>query len=317
MTNLLKIILLSVLFTGGVVAETVPVPADNDVRYVIQIPPGGLHDFLRWQPSRIPLISHHRGGPAPGYPENAIETMDNALKYGPGLMEIDVAQLADGTLILMHDNRIDRTTTGTGLAANQTWPQLEKLFLVDSLGATTEFRIPRLENVLRWTKGRAILTLDIKRGTDFGAVVQAVKDAGAEDYVAAIAYTLDQAKAFHALAPDMPITVSMRNAAEIAAVEASGIPARNVIAWTGTRLLPSAHYTALHGKGWRVIMGTLGRGKTAIDNQIAANDNDARYLEIYKSGVDVIATDRFWAVQNQIRNPNLYFFVQKRRKIKK
>jgi len=313
MANILKSLVLAFILAGLAVAETVPAPVSPDVRHVIHIPEGGLKAFLRWTPTRIPLVSHHRGGPAPGFPENAIETMDNALKYGPGLMEIDVAQLADGTLILLHDNTLDRTTTGTGAAAGKNWQEVKSLRLKDQTGQVTNFRVPLLTDVLRWSKGRAILTLDIKPNTDFSAVVQAIEETGSQDYVAAIAYTLDQALQFHRQAPNMPITVTMRTIDEINAVESSGIPSDNIVAWTGTKLLPPSLYQTLHGKGWRVIMGTLGRGSNAIDNQIAANDNDKRYLDIYQSGVDIIATDRFWAVKSQITNPNLYYFIQRRR----
>jgi len=312
MSNIFKSLVLAFILGSFAVAETVPAPVAPDVRHVIHIPEGGLKAFLRWTPTRIPLVSHHRGGPAPGFPENAIEAMDNALKYGPGLMEVDVAQLADGTLILLHDNTLDRTTTGTGAAAEKSWSEVKGLRLKDQNGLVTNFRIPLLVDVLRWSKGRAILTLDIKPSTDFSAVVRAVVETGSQDYVAAIAYTLDQALQFHRQAPDMPITITMRNLDEIKAVESSGIPSANIVAWTGTKPLPAALYQTLHGKGWRVIMGTLGRGSNAIDNQIAANDNDKRYLEIYQSGVDIIATDRFWAVKSQIMNPNLYYFMQRR-----
>jgi len=300
------------IFSTDSLAEVVPAPNDPSIRHYISIPKNGLRNFFKWHAVRVPLVSHHRAGPAPGYPENAIETMDNVLKYGPGLMEIDVAQLADGTLVLMHDDNLDRTTTGTGPLSERTWDEIKDLYLKDNDGAVTNFHIPRLETVLRWTKNKAILTLDIKRGTSFAKVAQAVAKSGAQDYIAVIAYTLPQAEAFHAVAPDMPITITMRDAAEIAAVVASSIPTDRVIAWTGTHILPAEHYAALHGKGWRVIMGTLGDSDNSIDNQIAANDNDERYLDFLKMGVDVIATDRFWAVQKKIRNPNLYFYFARK-----
>jgi len=308
----LKSICLVVGFSTIVFAEAVPLPADPDIQHIIQIPAGGLKPFLKWQNARIPMVSHHRGGPAPGFPENAIETMDNALKYGPGIMEVDVAQLADGILILMHDETIDRTTTGAGKAEALTLADIETLFLVDINGQTTPFRIPKLEQVLKWAVGKTILTLDIKPSVDFSAVAKLVDMTGAQDYVVAITYSLDQALEFHTAAPDMPITVTIRNSNDITALAASGIPSDKIMAWTGTKRLPSSLYEALHGKGWHVIMGTLGKSPNAIDNQIASNDNNERYLKIFKSGVDIIATDRFWAVQQQIRNPNLYFFTNKR-----
>ena len=310
MIKILSALFISCLLWSSAIAEDIPPPREPDVRYHIEIPKGGLAAFLKWQPMRIPMISHHRAGPSAGFPENAIETMDHVLAYGPGLMEVDVATLADGTMILMHDDTFDRTTTGKGEVSNASWESISQFNLVDHAGTITDFTVPTLEAALRWSIGRAILTLDIKRGTDFAKVAELVAKTGAADYVVAIAYTLDQAKAFHRVAPAMPITVTMRNEAEIAAVIASGIPSDLVVAWTGTQRLPSDHYAALHAKGWRVIMGTLG-GTRSIDNQIAANDNDKRYLSLYRQGVDVIATDRFWAVQSQIQNPNFFLFTRK------
>jgi glycerophosphoryl diester phosphodiesterase len=60
-------------------------------------------------------VSAHRGGPGPGLAENAIPTFRNTLIAARGaFLEVDVSQTADGVLVLMHDDRADRTTTGTG-----------------------------------------------------------------------------------------------------------------------------------------------------------------------------------------------------------
>lgn len=287
-------------------AETVPAPKDIDARYYIELPAGGAEAFFQYTPNRIPLISHHRGGPAPSYPENAIETMDNALRYGFGLMEVDVAQLADGALVLMHDDTLDRTTTGTGAIKEKTSSELAELKLVDNAGQATEYRIPSLEAALRWAKSKTILTLDIKRGTDFKKVADAVRKAGAEDYAVIISYTLEQAKAFHQIAPELMLTVSVYDEEDIAELLASGINPRKIIAWTGTSLKAPEFYSALHTQGWRVITGTF-----SLDDRLAERGDAGEYLTIYSSGVDVIATDRFWAVQAQIRNPNLFYFVRR------
>lgn len=290
-------------------AEDVPPPVGNSY-YYIEVPPGGLQDFFRWHPMRIPLVSHHRGGPVPGFAENSIEGMQNALRYGPGLMEVDVAQLADGTLILMHDNTFDRTTTGSGSVSQAVWADVEKLTLVDAEGKRTGHRVPKLIDALRWATGRAILTLDIKSGTNFRKVVQEVNEAGALDYAVAISYTLEQALEYQAIAPSMMQTVTMRNVEELAAVEASGLRLETIIAWTGTSLAQKDFYQMLHERGWRVIVGTLGDPGYSIDGQIRRSGDDRRYLDILNLGADVIATDRFWAVQSQIMNPNIFVFTR-------
>lgn len=308
--------LLALVFFGAVFwpslfvrAEDVPSP-NGDAYYYLEIPPGGLAEFFRWHPLRIPLVSHHRGGPAPGFAENSIEAMQNALRYGPGLMEVDVAQLADGTLILMHDNTLDRTTTGRGDVSEAVWADIQPLTLVDAAGIRTGHKVPRLMDALKWTMGRAILTLDIKSGTDFAAVVREIEAVGATDYAVAITYSLEQALEYQEIAPEMMMTVTMRNAEELAAVEASGLNRGKVVAWTGTRLASKDFYQMLHEREWRVIVGTLGSPSYSIDGQILRSGQNSRYLDILNLGADIIATDRFWAVQSQILNPNIFVFTR-------
>ncbi|MEM6500142.1 MAG: glycerophosphodiester phosphodiesterase, partial [Pseudomonadota bacterium] len=46
------------------------------------------------------IVSAHRGGPYPGYPENALETIRFVLDQAPNFPEIDISTSADGTLFL-------------------------------------------------------------------------------------------------------------------------------------------------------------------------------------------------------------------------
>lgn len=312
MRKLISIFLLSLLIAAPSVAEQVPPPADSNVRHYLKIPKGGLAAFLRRPAISIPMVSHHRGGPAPGFPENAIETMDNALAYGYGLMEVDVAQLKDGTLILMHDDTLARTTTGQGALKQLTWQDVSGLYLKDENGQITDFHIPTLEAVLRWAVGRTVLTLDIKRGTDFAKVAALVQKTGAQDYAAAISYTMKQAVAFNRLAPAMPLSIGLSSDEDIAAFDASGISDDLVIAWTGTSLKEPRFYQKLHARGWRVIVGTLGRPDRSIDAQIRDRTSAETYRSIVKRGADIIATDRFWAVQQQVANPNILIYTQQK-----
>lgn len=312
MPKFIAVLFIFFLSLSAFASENIPEPSDESVRHYITVPAGGLPAFFRWVPRKIALVSHHRAGPVPGFPENAIATMDNALKYGPGLMEVDVAQLKDGRLILMHDYTLGRTTTGEGQVKAKTWDEVKGLKLKDNEGTVTNYHIPLLKDVLVWAKGKAILTLDIKRGTDFKKVVELVEETETEDYVVGIAYSLSQAQAFHKLAPFMPITVSIRNADEIATVKASGIAHDKIIAWTGTSMRDASFYNALHQEGWTVFMGTLGREGNSLDSQFRDSGSDSTYRDIIEMGADVIATDRFWAVQQQILNKNIYFFqIQK------
>ena len=95
------------------------------------------------------LIAAHRGGPAPGYPENALETLQYGFKQGIGVFEVDVAESQDGVLYLMHDRSLRRTGGYDGGVADTDWAVVSKLDLLDHEGKPTGFSPPTLADVLR------------------------------------------------------------------------------------------------------------------------------------------------------------------------
>ena len=54
------------------------------------------------------LVASHRGDWRNAC-ENSIEAIDNAVKMGVDIVEVDLARTKDGHLILMHDSKLDRT----------------------------------------------------------------------------------------------------------------------------------------------------------------------------------------------------------------
>lgn len=238
------------------------------------------------------LISAHRGGPTPGLPENAIPTMDALLAAHPAIMEVDVAQSRDGVHFLLHDNRLDRTTTGTGEAAALDWAALSMLRLKDNWGWVTPYAIPTLEQALAWAKGRTVLQLDFKRSADYAEVVAAVRAAGMANAVILIAYSPAQAKALHDLAPEMLLSVSVEAFGDVAALKATGISEDRMVAFTGTRHPRPELYAELDEADIEVIFGTLGRPPRSIDALIDRYGMDERYAELGREGVDILATDR-------------------------
>ena len=237
------------------------------------------------------IISAHRGGPTPGLPENAIETMDALLHAAPAIMEVDVAQSSDGVLFLLHDDTLDRTTTGTGEAAAQAWKELEALHLRDPAGWTTPYRIPTLDAALEWAKGRTILQIDFKRSASYEKTVAAIRESDMAHSVILIAYSLEGALRLHALAPEMTISLSMDSLASLEEAVSAGIPSDRLVAFTGIRMPRPELYAALDEADVEVIFGTLG-SRNSIDSLIADFGMEERYAELGEVGVDIIATDR-------------------------
>ena len=93
-------------------------------------------------------------------PENSIQAIKNCIRMGVDMVEIDVRETKDGQLVLMHDETIDRTTTGQGPVSDWTLDSLKTLRLVDGLNVPTDHQIPTLEEALVIAKDKILINLD-------------------------------------------------------------------------------------------------------------------------------------------------------------
>ena len=255
-------------------------------------PAGDLNSFFDClEGEGVTLVSAHRGGPYAGLPENAIETMAAILTDTPALMEIDVATSADGVLYLMHDDQLDRTTTGSGDANAADWADIRRLRLEDNSGDQTSFAPPRFEDALAWAEGKTILQIDFKRSTSYDDVADIVREQDAENRVILIAYSMASAAKLHRLMPEAMISLSVNSQSEVNRAVAAGVPADRILGFTGTESPRARLFSTLNSREIEVIFGTLG-GRNSIDADIAAANENSRYAEIAGLGVDIIATDR-------------------------
>lgn len=265
---------------------------------IASINASALIETFRYSSNVKPMISVHRGGKGiANYPENCLETLEYINDSIHGIYEIDVAQTKDSILVLMHDNTLERTTTGTDKLTNYSCSELQQFNLEDDFGNETTFKIPSFKAVLLWAKAQnVILTVDIKRSVAVKDVIAAIREVKAEDITIIITYNMDQAKAAYALAPDLLLSVSARNTKEFNRLLESDIPTKNMLAFTGTRLSSDSLFSSIHDKGIKTILGTLGN----LDKQAKAR-GDHLYTEWIAKGIDVIATDRPFAVAKALK----------------
>ncbi len=111
-------------------------------------------------------IAGHRSGYYFDYPESSLPLMEFIEKqFGRDtiMTEVDLRVSKSGTIYMMHDETVDRTTTGKGKVGDLTDSELNGLFLKKETGAITDQRIPTLEDLLKFAKHKKInLMLDIK-----------------------------------------------------------------------------------------------------------------------------------------------------------
>jgi glycerophosphoryl diester phosphodiesterase len=124
---------------------------------------------MKWLLSsgRRPYIIGHRGA-LDCAPENTMASFREGLAQGADLIELDVQMSADGQLVVIHDQTLERTTNGRGLVADT--PLAELRALDAGSWFSPEFageRVLALSEVLAWIKGKAGLVVEIKNGPIF------------------------------------------------------------------------------------------------------------------------------------------------------
>ena len=70
----------------------------------------------------------HRGASAEA-PENTMSAFRLAAEQGADAIEFDVHRTADGELVVIHDETIDRTSNGRGVVADLTLEQLSLIHI--------------------------------------------------------------------------------------------------------------------------------------------------------------------------------------------
>jgi glycerophosphodiester phosphodiesterase len=239
-----------------------------------------------------PIVSAHRAGKGiAGYPENCLQTIQYLSKKGIHSFEIDIFESADGDLMLMHDDKLGRTATGQGVVSQMSTEALLKERLKDDFGKETDFQIPLLKDVLAWCKQHgAYLMLDFKKGISYKKVAELVRAEQMQAQVVLISYNVEQAKALYRVAPEMLISVTIRNQSELDRILETGIEREKLVAFTGVHLADDSLYKKLNELRIPSILGTLGN----LDKRAEAR-GDHLYKEWAQKGIQIFSTDRPFA----------------------
>jgi glycerophosphoryl diester phosphodiesterase len=115
-----------------------------------------LHDIIP------PVIIGHRGYRAE-YPENTPASFSAAIAAGADMIELDVTLSKDRKVVVIHDDTLNRTTSGFGPVHQATLQDLKRLDAgswFDSRFA--EESLPTLEEVLILAGGKVLINIEIK-----------------------------------------------------------------------------------------------------------------------------------------------------------
>lgn len=185
-------------------------------------------------PKEAAFIAAHRGtSKNANLAENSLGGQRALIENGFYFSEIDVAGLKDGTLILMHDGVLDRTTVDNGPVASSNWADLDGTLLRDTDGNITSDIVPKFSQILTEAKGKIYLEIDFKSSARFEDVIKEIRKQKMSDQIILIAYSDGQARKLAKLAPEMMISLTVKNAAHLRELNAMGIETEQMAAWTG------------------------------------------------------------------------------------
>ena len=156
------------------------------------------------------LIIAHRGGGGLA-PENTLASIEAGIKFNSDIIEIDVHQTKDKKLIVIHDNSIDRTTDGKGLVREMTYDQILQYNIVSAFAENnSNMKIPSLEQVLEFVKGKSGLMIELKYGNPCypgieERLVEIIRENHAEDWCSVQSFDIDILKRIHFLEKDLEL----------------------------------------------------------------------------------------------------------------
>lgn len=226
------------------------------------------------------LVIGHRG--ALGYaPENTMASFVKGLECGADLIELDVHLSADDAIVVIHDDDVSRTTDGGGPVREMTLAEIKRL------DAGSRFdpkfcgeRVPTLDEVLDWARGRVQLVVEIKGGPGPAPgieerVVRALRDHRMVDEVMVISFHHPSVLRVKALEPALAtgILYAARLVDTVGAARAAGADSvRPQWSYWARNLVDEVHAAGLLASTW------------------VAND-EPRMEYLVRLGMDSIGTD--------------------------
>lgn len=107
----------------------------------------------------VVVVSHR--GDWRNYPENSLAAIESVIRMGVDVMELDLKLTSDSVLVLCHDGKIDRTTTGKGRVCDITYDSINSCYLRTAHNVATDtYKMPTLREALEVCKDRIVVNID-------------------------------------------------------------------------------------------------------------------------------------------------------------
>lgn len=274
-----------------------------------------LLEELHYSESKNIMVISHRGDWR-NAPENSLQAIQNCINMGVDMVEIDVRKTKDNQLVIIHDNTLDRTTTGKGLVSDWTLDSLKTLRLKNGLGRAQHHKIPTLEEALLIAKGKILINLDKCYGY-FDEAFTIIQKTGTSKQVIIKGFNKTVKEVRSDLGTKLDSIVFMpvinlnkqKNAnAVIEAFQQYLKPVAFEIVFSKDTSKVINQFSQIKERGSRVWVNSLWESLNAgYDDDAAAYKNiDSIYGWYVEKGVNMIQTDRPELLLNYLRSKGLH-----------
>jgi glycerophosphoryl diester phosphodiesterase len=155
--------------------------------------------------SDVVIVAHR--GIVSGFPENTLVAYHEAIRRGFSAIEVDLRATADGHVVVVHDEMVDRTTSGSGAVSELTLAEIRSLDAGSHAGREyADQKVPTFQEVLEVVRESGTkLVLDIKPSPqlDNQRIVKLAEQFGATLDVIIAPRTLADLRDFKRLNPNI------------------------------------------------------------------------------------------------------------------
>lgn len=225
--------------------------------------------------------SWRTGGASCAAPENTLAAFALAISAGADDIEFDVHDIADGHLVVIHDDTVDRATSGSGPISRMVLEEVRSLDAGSWFGpGFAGEKVPLLEEVLELARGRLLVDIELKAPGIEAQVVEMVRKQHMEPSVVVSSFSPSVIALVKEIAPEI--------AAGLLAVEGDLSEALSLgvqVYWPSVEALSNDLVQACHRHGISVITWTALREEDArkairlgVDGVIAGDPAMARRI---------------------------------------
>lgn len=232
------------------------------------------------RPGLPPLVIAHRGASAHA-PENTVPAFRLAFDAGVDWIETDVQPTSDDVPVLLHDDTLDRTTSGTGPVREITASDLGRLDAGSWFGAADAgTTVPQLAHLLDLLTPQRAVLLELKGAHTREQVVgelEVVRATPWDHRVLVQSFEVEALRHVRSIQPDRPVGLLVEQLHPDPVAICAELGAVTYNPWFPTVLAAPGIVAELHAAGIAVIVWTA--------------DDPAVWAELTAIGVDGIITN--------------------------